>query len=669
MKSQQLNQGQSRYEAIRTASTSNRVKIQQESNIFNLSNKQTTMKAIKRPQTSTSNKLATKKWRAMHFHSGSPASRREVELLGEWLNSVLADNIENNDNPLDIVTNAQHWFSVAFNELVRQVSITCAERGRLYACIWKRNQDLFQKLIEIQRQEREYILACHKDRVQFLRTDLEFCNSRLSVIEGSYEEEQQRWKENHEREISKFDNLQEKIDQQVKDRKQLQQEINELEKQLGIESRHESSEDEKPTKPIYSFTYEELISRLQKMKTDIRNNIEIKLEDINELVIDIQHYLEFSKKDSFNIRVRFENLFLSLPPDAKPNIRTSDWVEDAISYIYSTYIVTLSQAEKVRSVNTEFSIFIYQIFLRIFGNRNQAEQTLFDLFSSAKNFLDEGHIRITLFLRFIGLLDPLPTCALHYYLYCIKIIAKQGATCLFPKVESNDAMVGGININVASQASQQIIGRFAEGRMFKFYNERIDKISNSGFLKFGGRPIADLDSILEFLLTAFLEEKHKIEEAVVECVRKLPSFQVWTYSEMVSIAQVLKTKPTPQIFSDIMVKCLREKEGFPIRGEMIVKFLEQESLTVPFEFVKDDFTFEPSPEDIRPFIRNQLELYQAQFDELLDKLVKNGDDIQVKQLKAAKVKFDQNLSGRASFKVFEHNVCEFFEKLNLYQFF
>ena len=97
----------------------------------------------------------------MHFHSGSTTSKREVELLGEWLNSVLAENLESTENPIDVVTNAQHWYSVAFNELVRQVSICCTERGRLFAVIWKRNQDLFSKMIELHKQEREYLSLIH----------------------------------------------------------------------------------------------------------------------------------------------------------------------------------------------------------------------------------------------------------------------------------------------------------------------------------------------------------------------------------------------------------------------------------------------------------------------------------------------------------------------------
>lgn len=634
-----------------------------DSKFSNRANSTSKLSQVKRPQTN----LAIKRWRAAHFHSGAPASRREVELLGEWLNSVLADNIENNENPLDIVTNAQHWFSVAFNELVRQVSITCAERGRLIACIWKRNQDLFQKLVEIQRTEREYILKCHKDRIQFLKTDFEFCNSRLKTIEETYEEEQDRWKDNREKDISKFDNLQQKIDQQIQDRKQLQQEISTLEQRLGIES-HRPNNNTNYNEKIFSFSYDELISRLQKMKTEIRNRINISLKDISYSLDDITHYLEFSNEYSLSVRSKYEYLFLSLPENATPNIRDMTWVEDTLSYVYATYIVTLSQCESINAINLPFPLALYQIFLHIFGNRYQVESTLLDLISTARVLSEHGSIRLTLFLRFLGFHDPLPLYSLHFYLYCLVVISKIGSTRLFPRVEAIEEMIGGIAVSVTTQSAEKIIGRFVSGRQYKFYTERIEKMANGGFLKFGGRAIAELDPILEYLLNAYLEESHKIEEAVIEKVNILPSGQIWNFSDLISIAPALKTKPNHKVYSEIMVKCLREKSGFPIAADLLVKFFRSESLTVPFEFSKEDFTFEPSFEDIQPFVQSEFAFTQNKYNETIERLTKNGDELQVKQLKAAKVKFDQNLSGRSSFKMFENNVREFFEKLNLFQY-
>lgn len=619
----------------------------------------------KRPQTASN--LAVKKWRNTHFHASAPASRREVELLGEWLNSVLADNLDSNDNPLDIVTNAQHWYSVAFNELVRQASVTCAERGRLFACIWKRNQDLFSKIIEVQREEREYILECHKERVQFLKTDLDFCNSRLETIEESYNEELERWKESRERDITKFDSLQQKIDQQIADRKVLQDEIRSLQQQLGIEVKNESRDDGENVESAYSFDEITLSSRLQKLKMRIRNNEKIEYLEIQSATDDITHHIENYKKDSLKIREKFACIFQILPQDAKPNIRSLQWMNCAITYVYATYIQALYQNDMDEMIHTNFALFIYNTMLHIFGNRLQTETVIYDMFMTGKQLLDEGNVRVTLFMRFCGYMDPLNSHVLHYYLFCLITISKIGLGPLYPEVESNEQMIGGIPLAVSSQASTQILTRFTSGRMLKFYTERIEKVANSGFLRFGGRSIAELDTVLEYLLSAYIEEGHKIEDSITEQFKKLNIPKVSTLGEFYIITTFLSSKPSSRVISHMMNKLIKEENGFPIDISAIIAEFNKNALTVPFKLTQEDFNYESGSDDHVPFVNLEFAFIQPQYDTLLQKLNEKGNDIQIKQLKSAKVKFDQNLTGRASIKIFENNIREFFEKMHLLQ--
>ena len=219
-------------------------------------------KLSQRPITRSS--MAIKSWRQANFTVSSPASRREVQLLGEWLNSVLADNLEKNENPLDICTNAQHWYSVAFNELVRQVAIDCAERGRMLAIIWKRNQDLLNNLIKVQHDEREYILKCHKDRVQFLKTDLEFSKSRLETVTSAYNDEKDRWESSHERDVSKFSSLSQKIEEQKKCRLKLLDELSNLQKMMNDRGLYIPQCNQTESKDLlYSYTLPRIISKAQ----------------------------------------------------------------------------------------------------------------------------------------------------------------------------------------------------------------------------------------------------------------------------------------------------------------------------------------------------------------------------------------------------------------------
>lgn len=617
---------------------------------------------IQRPK--TSHALATKQWRQANFHVGGPASRREVELLGEWLNSVLADNLDAHENPLDIVTNAQHWFSIAFNELVRQVAVTCAERGRLLAVIWKRNQDLFSKLIEVQRQERDYILQCHKDRVQFLKTDLEFANSRLQKIDEAYEEEQAKWKESREKDISKFDSLQQKIDQQVADRKVLQEEIQQLRQQLGLPPVVENDE-ETIELSLHSYSREELAGRVQKMKTRIRLSEQPDLRDCTKLMDNISHFLDSIGDDSFNIRQRYERLFQSLPESAQPTLRSLQWLNSILSYIYALFIHTISISDWRDTKKIDLVDFTYTCMLHFCGNRLQTEQILFDLLYTAKKFVDDGNSRALWFLRFFGFHDPLPRHALHFYLFCVSVIAKTGSSQVFPVAESNDEMIGGIPASVCSASSHKILSRFCQGRVLKFYTERIEKTANSGFLKFGGRAIAEYDSIMEYLVTAYLEETHKIEESIQEFFEKSPTKEIATYTEFYAAATLFRTKPHQTVLTEIMEKCMTDRGEYPIQYNTFVRICDQYGLTVPFELSRDDFDFEPSPEDLVPFAVEVFNIVQPEFDAIMAKLTENRDEILLKQLKSARVKFDQSLKGRSTVKIFENNVRELFEKIAL----
>ena len=366
-----------------------------------------------RPQTESN--LALKQWRMANFHINGVASRREVELLGEWLNSVLADNIESTKNPLDVVTNAQHWYSIAFNELLRQVSVSSAERSRLFAVIWKRNQDLFSKTIQLQKLEREYILKRHKDRIQFLKSDLDFCKSRLSTVENAYNEEKNRWDENHEKDISKFDSFQQKIDQQTLERSELEKEIKELSRKLGISDKKISNDLSNDF--IFSFNDETLLYKIKEFSSKLFYSQKLNLNDSIQICDDITHYCDWIKNNSIDIRIKYEGYFLSLNSSYKPNIRSKNWLHSFISYIYSTYCFNLGKNDPKLMKNTNMLNFIYMNLLNIFGSRIKTESTFLDLLNTAQYYFQDSNSRIIFFLRFCGIYDPLPIHAFHFYLY------------------------------------------------------------------------------------------------------------------------------------------------------------------------------------------------------------------------------------------------------------
>ena len=609
--------------------------------------------------------LETKKWRQSMFPAPAPASRREVELLGEWLNSVLAENLEQNDNPLDVCTNAQHWFSVAFNELVRQVAVECAERGRLFAVIWKRNQDLLTKLVQVQKEERQYILACHKERMQFLKTDLDFCQSRLSTIQGAYNEEEARWMSSHERDVTKFGSLQQKIDEQIQSRKELIKELNSLKEKLGLEIGDETPDDDPPER-AHSYTYDNFVARAQELRWNMRLGKAELLDMANEMD-DISHFLDMKQKDTLDLRTQFEDLFLSLPSDAKPTLRNGKWLVAAISYVFSHYIAFLASSnvdedEKMKP----FKYIVYEILLDVYGTRLETEQVLFDLFYTVKASLELGIGRITHFARFVGMMDPMPMRTIHFYMHALTIIKKSNPGPMFPEAEAGgESLLSGIPSQVAVTVSTGIIEMLATGKSLKIYRERINKIANDGMMRFGGKAIAELDQCLDYILTVYNEECDKLTEVLKDQWEKLPGKVIRSFSQFENMMSHLKHKPDRDILPGLFQNALMEESTKTMDLDLFMKVVNESGLNLPMILSSSDFLPWQTAEDVSKFMQFELESHLPLYNELMKQLSESGDEIMIKQLKSARTRFEQALNSRSLGRTFQSIQREFYERMFL----
>lgn len=613
-----------------------------------------------RPKTRSS--LGVKNWRASIFPSSSPASKREVELLGEWLNSVLAENLETNENPLDVCTNAQHWFSVAFNELLRQVSVSCAERGRLFAVIWKRNQDLLSKLVQIQKNERKYILECHKDRVQFLKTDLEFCNSRLDTVQSAYNEELTRWKEAHERDTTKFTNLQQKIDEQAASRKELIGQLKVLQKKLGIES---NVEIEQKRVPAPQFSLEEMRADLQEMRVKIRSKNMPSNQEFIDVMNDFEHYLKYKKLNPSisGVKATYEEYFLSLPAEEKGTVRDLPWLAAILSYISSNYLAAIESMGLDKLQNTPFSRFIYNTLMGFYGVRECAEKTMLDLLVTIASARNESS-RAMIFSRFIGLNDPYPPEALPFYMYCLSSINKEHPGPLFPEIEGNDPLTGAVPAQSVTSASEKIIKKFAEERSFKFFMERITKLANDGTLRFGGRNIAELDSALSFLTDSYVDENVKYDSLSQEAFDNVNG-QCETYSQFRTLFGPSRREIDDSDMPKIMMKILHDGE---INRQSFSEAVKPYGFFAAFQLKLEDFCTNQNPEDIVHFVKLEVEYWEPKYQAALRITQELGDDISAKQLRAAKAKMEQALVGRTLGKTANNLIREFFERVYLTNF-
>ena len=95
-----------------------------------------------------------KLWHTTVFPALRPSGRRDVLLLERWLNTMLESQRLDNMGPIEVLSQVQDIFSMCFNEIVRQVSVHCVERGRLMHAIWSRYCELFEHLSTITRRDR-----------------------------------------------------------------------------------------------------------------------------------------------------------------------------------------------------------------------------------------------------------------------------------------------------------------------------------------------------------------------------------------------------------------------------------------------------------------------------------------------------------------------------------
>tara|TARA_B110001452_G_C15192970_1_gene414150 strand:- start:298 stop:1251 length:954 start_codon:yes stop_codon:yes gene_type:complete len=116
----------------------------------------------------------TRQWERIVFPSKVPAGRRDVQLLHAWV-SDMVDRLKKTAGSLpeeSVLKEAQVLFSVAFHEMIRQVSVHCLERGHLMGKIWWSEMELFQRLLQMRRADAQHMARereAHRHELDKLR--------------------------------------------------------------------------------------------------------------------------------------------------------------------------------------------------------------------------------------------------------------------------------------------------------------------------------------------------------------------------------------------------------------------------------------------------------------------------------------------------------------------
>lgn len=75
--------------------------------------------------------IDTNKTEIENIELGLPANRKDAENIGGWLEYMLTKNLEIENDPERLFQNTNKIYNTGLNEIIRQVSVHCKERGIL----------------------------------------------------------------------------------------------------------------------------------------------------------------------------------------------------------------------------------------------------------------------------------------------------------------------------------------------------------------------------------------------------------------------------------------------------------------------------------------------------------------------------------------------------------
>mmetsp|Transcript_18685 Transcript_18685/g.38010 ORF Transcript_18685/g.38010 Transcript_18685/m.38010 type:complete len:147 (+) Transcript_18685:3-443(+) len=128
----------------------------------------------------------TRQWERVLFPSKVPAGRRDVQLLHTWVSDMVTrlrrTQHESSLPEESVLKEAQVLFSVAFHEMIRQVSVHCLERGYLMGKIWWSEMELFQRLLQLRQADAQLVereREAHCAEAEMLRRKVEEMQAKL----------------------------------------------------------------------------------------------------------------------------------------------------------------------------------------------------------------------------------------------------------------------------------------------------------------------------------------------------------------------------------------------------------------------------------------------------------------------------------------------------------
>ena len=173
------------------------------------------------------------------FNMGSPAGRKEIQKLIEWLDAMLQSVVDTKKHPEELFELTNEIYTYCLKEVIRQVSVHCKERGYLISRVWVAYKNLFEKSLMIAKSNESML----KEK---LIRDSHIKTSEYTQHTGSLQEQISSLKETNEKLVAEklkadsvFNSLQSEISKNLERIAYIQERYKLLRKELII-SREEN---------------------------------------------------------------------------------------------------------------------------------------------------------------------------------------------------------------------------------------------------------------------------------------------------------------------------------------------------------------------------------------------------------------------------------------------
>lgn len=590
-----------------------------------------------------------KQWKTIVFPVEEPSSRADVEAVGEWLNEVLQKNQKETSDPLELATNARHWFTIAYEELCRQVAFECLERAQLLQSIWGRYQNLFARVIQLHQEEKSYLVTVHKERTANLKKELDDYQATLKAVSQHYRDDQERWSNSREREETKFANLRRKLDLQVKNRRNLMLQLKTLRQSIDGEKLHEQeedkeeeqlqAEDEEVTQQALSDRINALVSKLQVDSPE--------MVDLSSCLDDIRRYVDNDKIPSRNTRDLYPSIYREASDEYIPKVRSIEWLMSALTYFYAQRLIKLCQNRYSLEYaeNTQhFALSIFEQLVVFFGNPVDASQTFLDIVETARNLASSGNNRSKMFLHFVDVDEYFDSVILDFYCFCLGsfVVSNTSNNSIFPD-DLESLKFFPLQKSFSIELARKVLFSISDDDVAEQY-----LADYAEFIQDSGEEVCG-DELLEFLMDIYCKEEKSSSEKYREQF-DMDAAQyggIASLGQFTTLAQFSTRKVDNRVFTEMYRECLMKTVSPFVSFDGFVESMHRRAMLVTFNFDRIDYNIDGHLDDIFGFMKAEYQCHLEDLNSRLEKLIK-VDEEQYKQLNAAKSKFEQVVETKRS---------------------